>query len=129
METSELAEAAFAEHDWLRVCTLLRGSPRLAEWDPGLEMLATAAWWLDDATLAIATRERLFRLRRSRGERSAAAAVAIRLAWHSTMSRRDPAVAGGWAARARSLLEGSPPSEDHVWLMLREATLSGAGSA
>ena len=129
METSELAEAAFAEHNWLRVCTLLRDSPKLAEWDRGLEMLATAAWWLDDATLAIATRERLFRLRRSRGDRSAAAAVAIRLAWDSTMSRRDPAVAGGWATRARSLLEGSPPSEDHVWLMLREATLSGAGSA
>jgi ATP/maltotriose-dependent transcriptional regulator MalT len=127
MLTLDFAEAAFADRDWARVRSLLRDLPELSQSDRMLEMLATAAWWLDDVDCAIGARERLFRLRRARGDR-AAATVAIQLAWDNTIGRRDAAIASGWAARARSLLEGLPPSADDAWLLMREATLTGGGS-
>ena len=128
MLTIDLAEAALADRDWTRVRELLRSLPDNAESDRSLEMLATAAWWLDDVATSITARERLFSLRRERGERAAAATVAIQLAWDHTIGRRDAAIASGWAERARSLLDGLPPSADHAWLLMREATLTGEGS-
>jgi DNA-binding CsgD family transcriptional regulator len=128
MPTIDLAEAALADRDWTRVRELLRSLPENAASDRGLEMLATAAWWLDDVATSITARERLFRLRRERGEGAAAATVAIQLAWDNTIGRRDAAIASGWAERARSLLNGLPPSADHAWLLMREATLTGEGS-
>ena len=125
----DLAEAAFDKRDWGRVRTLLLEESKRTESERALEILATASWWLDDLDTAIEAREQLFRLRRERGDRPGAAAVAIRLAWDSTIGRRAAAVAGGWSARARSLLDGLPPSPDHAWLLLCEATLTDAGSA
>ncbi len=129
MLTIDLAEAAFDERDWGRVRALLLDDPKRTESDRALEILATASWWLDDIDTAIEAREQLFRMRRERGDQPGAAAVAIRLAWDSTIGRREAAIAGGWSARARSLLDGLPPSPDHAWLLLCEATLADAGSA
>ncbi len=70
MLTIDLAEAALADRDWTRVRELLRSLPDNAESDRSLEMLATAAWWLDDVATSITARERLFSLRRERGETS-----------------------------------------------------------
>ena len=67
--------------------------------------------------------------RRKAGDDVGAARVAIALAWDATIFASDTAVARGWAARARSLLGATPPSEDHAWLELREATLDGADSS
>jgi DNA-binding CsgD family transcriptional regulator len=128
MSTLDLAEAALADRDWARVRALLRDLSEHAESDRALEMLATAAWWLDDVDCSIEAREQLFSLRRVRGDRPAAATVAIQLAWDSTIGRRDAAIASGWAERARSLLDGLPPSADDAWLLMREATLTGGGS-
>ena len=109
MLTMDQAEAALDERDWGRVRALLLDDPTRTESERALEMLATASWWLDDIETAIEAREQLFRLRRERGDRPGAAAVAIRLAWDSTIGRREAAIAGGWSARARSLLDGLPP--------------------
>ena len=128
MPAIDLAEAALADRDWTRVRSLLRDLPGRAESDRALEMLGTAAWWLDDVDCSMEAREQLFSLRRRRGDRGAAATVAIQLAWDSTIGRRDAAIASGWATRARSLREGLPPSADDVWLLMREATLTGGGS-
>lgn len=125
MQTIECAERAFVSRDWRSVVELLRDDGD--DSDRRAELLAAAAWWLDDLPLAIATRERLFAARRERGDSRGAASVAIQLSWDNTIGRRDTAIAGGWASRARALLEGTEPGADHVWLMLREATLAGAG--
>ena len=101
METSELAEAAFAEHNWLRVCTLLRDSPKLAEWDRALEMLATAAWWLDDVDAAIEAREQLFGCAASRGD-GGCRGGRHRLAWDSTIGRREAGRSPEAGRRARA---------------------------
>ncbi len=128
MLTFDSAEEAFANHDWARVREVLRDAPESLECDRALEMVAAAAWWLDDVATSIDARERLFRLRRERGDRAGAATAAIQLAWDHTIGRRDAAIASGWAARARSLLDGLPVSADHAWLLMREATLTGGGS-
>jgi hypothetical protein len=119
MSTLDLAEAALADRDWARVRALLRDLPEHAESDRALEILATAAWWLDDVDCSLEAREKLFSLRRADGDRAAAATVAIQLAWDSTIGRRDAAIASGWAERARSLLDGLPPSADDAWLLMR----------
>ena len=119
MRTIALAEEALADRDWTRVRSLLRDLPERVDSDRALEMLATAAWWLDDVDGSIEAREQLFSLRRVRGDRAAAATVSIQLAWDSTIGRRDAAIASGWAERARSLLDGLPLSADHAWLLMR----------
>src|SRR5438128_1272540 len=128
MDTIEVAETAFANRDWASVQRLLANRAELADSARGLEILAASAWWMDDIAEAIACRERLFSLRRAADDTAGAASVAVQLAWDNTMGRRDTAIASGWAARARSLLDGAEPCADHAWLMLREETLAGSGS-
>ena len=91
-------------------------------------MLAVASFWVDDAPTARLARERQFRGLRQAADDTGAARVAIALAWDATIFSSDPAVARGWAARARSLLADSALGEEHAWLALREASLADAGS-
>jgi len=85
-----------------------------------IEALVMAAWWLDNAQLAIESREHAYRLYRERGDAAAAARMAIWLGWDSLAFRGEPAVARGWLQRANRLLEGLSPVPEHGWLALRE---------
>jgi LuxR family maltose regulon positive regulatory protein len=85
-----------------------------------IEALAMAAWWLDNAQLAVESREHAYRLYRERGDAAAAARMAIWLGWDSLAFRGEPAVARGWLQRAHRLLEGLGPVPEHGWLALRE---------
>jgi DNA-binding CsgD family transcriptional regulator len=85
-----------------------------------IEALAMAAWWLDNAQLAIESREHAYRLYRERGDAAAAARMAIWLGWDFLAVRGEPAVARGWLHRAHRLLEGLGPVPEHGWLALRE---------
>jgi DNA-binding NarL/FixJ family response regulator len=87
-----------------------------------LEGLAVARWWQDDVDAAIAARERAYALRRSRGEIVEAARVAGFLAWDYGAMRGAHAVANGWLQRARRLVADLPPSAEHAWLPLIEAS-------
>jgi len=119
------ARAAAAAGDWEATRALLRGAELDTVPDEALDLLATAAWWLDDGETATRTRERLYRRRRRAGDARAAAWSAIQLAWDSTIIRRDDAGARGWAARARALLADLPTGPEQAWLALREASLDG----
>jgi DNA-binding NarL/FixJ family response regulator len=91
--------------------------------DPGaLEGLALACWWQDDVDAAIRARERAYVLRRERGETIEAARVAAFLAWDHGAMRGANAVANGWLQRARRLIAELPPSAEHAWLLLIEAS-------
>jgi hypothetical protein len=113
---------------WDRARALLSRVVIENESDEALEMLGTAAWWLDDGETARDARERLFRLRRAAGDDAGAARVAIELAWDATIFRSDEAVARGWVARARRLLDAVEPMGEHAWLTLREGE-PGSGTA
>jgi ATP/maltotriose-dependent transcriptional regulator MalT len=123
----ERAAVALRSGDWSQARDLLLDVVRDGEREEALEMLALAAWWIDDAEVSFAARERLFTLRRGSGDDCGAARAAIELAWDATLLGGDAALARGWAARARSLLAGAEPGVEHLWLALRTATLDGAG--
>jgi LuxR family maltose regulon positive regulatory protein len=129
MADLEAARSALSAHEWAKARSLLLGVVNTSESAEALEMLGIAAWWLDDGETAVSARERLFGLRRNAGDTAGAARVAIQLAWDATIFRSDAAVARGWAARGRSLLDGQAPGSDHVWLALREATLDASPPA
>jgi LuxR family maltose regulon positive regulatory protein len=94
-----------------------------------LEGLATAAWFLDDAPVVFDARERAFAAYRDAGRATDAARVAIALAWDYRIFRGEAAVADGWLARARRLLEDRPPTRERGWLLLREASFALPGDA
>lgn len=86
-----------------------------------LEGLSWAAWWLNDAEVLFDARERAYRMYRSREDRLAAARMATWLGTDHVDFRGELAVAQGWLARARRLLEGLEPRCEHGWLDVHEA--------
>lgn len=86
----------------------------------GLEGLAVAAWWLDDATTMFSARERAYRLYRRRGDHLSAGRLATLLGIDYFQFRGEAAVGNGWFRRAHRLLEGLHPSSEHGWLLIWE---------
>ena len=85
--------------------------------------LAEAARWEMDAEVCGSAREAAYRLYRDRGDRARAAGVAIRIANDARLMQPDSAVAAGWRARARTLLEGLDDAPERGWLALQDAEL------
>ncbi len=85
-----------------------------------LELLAQASWWSGRPDHAVLAWERAFTGHLSAGEKSAAAAVALRLADHA-LRRLAFSVANGWLSRADKLLTDEHESEVHAWLKLGNA--------
>lgn len=86
-----------------------------------LEGLSWAAWWLNDAPAMFDSRERSYRRYRQAGDRLGAARMAMWLGTDHADFRGELAVAAGWLARARRLLEGLEPGAEHGWLWVHEA--------
>ncbi len=91
-----------------------------------LEGLSWAAWWLDDGDAVFATRERAYRLYRSRGDAAGAARMATWLAADQLDFFGAWAVASGWLRRAHRLLDGLEPGPEHGWLAFHEGYLAHA---
>jgi LuxR family maltose regulon positive regulatory protein len=112
-----LGRAAWGAARELYECALAR-----RESADALEGYAVACWWQDDVDAAIGARERAYVLRRERDETIEAARVAGFLAWDYGAMRGSTAVANGWLQRARRLAAELPPSAEHAWLPLIEAS-------
>ena len=94
------------------------------------EGLSWAAWWLDDADVVFAARDRAYRLYKQRGDRPAAARMATWLACDELDFHGAFAVASGWLGRARRLLGELEPGPEHGWLAFFEGYIaSGAGDS
>ena len=92
------------------------------------EGLSWAAWWLDDAEVVFAARDRAYRLYKYRGDSAGAARMATWLACDELDFHGALAVAGGWLGRARRLLGDLEPGREHGWLAFFEGYIaSGAG--
>lgn len=104
---------ALRRGDWDEARAAFAAALREEETPEALEGLGTAAFWLEDATAAINARERAYRLYRVRGDRIAAARVAVWLADDYFCFRDEVAVANGWLGRARRLLDGLPLCPEH----------------
>jgi DNA-binding CsgD family transcriptional regulator/tetratricopeptide (TPR) repeat protein len=86
-----------------------------------LEALSWDAWWRSDAEALFDTRERAYRAYRAAGDDLGAARMACWLGTDSVDFRGQTAVARGWLARARRLLEGHTDSVEYGWLLMHEA--------
>ncbi len=91
------------------------------------EGLAWAAWWLDDAEVTFAARERAHRGYRDLGDRAGAARTAIWMAIDELDFNGAAAPAAGWLELARRLLEPLDPCTEHGWLDFQEGYLAHAG--
>ena len=117
------ADAALARGAWAEARTAFEAVLAQEEIPEAFEGLGLAAWWLDLADLVFEARERAYRLFLARGDRPAAARLAVWLAWDYWAFRGEHAVASGWLQRARSLLEGQGACPERAWLEVREGSL------
>jgi tetratricopeptide (TPR) repeat protein len=109
---------------WHQARRLFESALAERETADALEGLALAAWWLDDADVVFASRERAYKMYLDANDRRSAARLAVWLAWDCFAFRGETAVANGWLQRARRLLDGLPPSPELAWLESRESQLA-----
>jgi DNA-binding CsgD family transcriptional regulator len=123
------AEGALARADWPAAKRLFSEALADDETPEAFEGLGAAAFFLDEVGLMVDARERAFAAYRRQERPIDAARVAISLAWDFRTVRGQRAISDGWLARARRLLEASPPVREHGWLALREASFALPGDA
>jgi ATP/maltotriose-dependent transcriptional regulator MalT len=115
----DAGHAALARGDWEEAKRSFDEALSTEEAPEALEGLGLAAWWLDLADVVFDARERAYRIYHEQNNRSAAARVAVWLAWDTAAFRGEHAIATGWLQRARRLLDDQPPAPEHAWLALR----------
>jgi ATP/maltotriose-dependent transcriptional regulator MalT len=123
-DTLSKARDALARADWKRARQGFEAALAGGETPEGLEGLAMAAWWLDDAPTVFAARDRAFQLYRKRADRRGAGRVALALAHDHAWFRGETAVAAGWYRRTDRLLAGLDLVPEHGYLKLGEADLA-----
>ncbi len=128
-DLAERGSQALATGDWEGARTLFSQLLEHEQRPEALEGLATAAFFLDEVEQALDARERAYAAYRENGRPVDAARVAIALAWDYRAGRGERAVAAGWLARARRLLEGHGRTRERGWLALREASFALPGDA
>jgi ATP/maltotriose-dependent transcriptional regulator MalT len=115
---------ALGRGDWEQAREYFEAAHEQGESAETIEALAMAAWWLDNASLTIESRERAYRIYRERGDAAGAARMAIWLAWDYIAFRGEPAIGRGWMQRAHRLLDGVAPLPEHGWLAMRQGEVA-----
>ncbi|WP_375480988.1 LuxR C-terminal-related transcriptional regulator [uncultured Jatrophihabitans sp.] len=117
------AAAALAAGRWQAAIEAF--APLAAAGDPSAqEGMAQAAWWLDDADVAIGARQAAYRGFRAAGDDRGAARVAATLGYDTLLFGGGVAVARGWLARAADLLDGRIDVAEAGWLAVRRAEVA-----
>jgi hypothetical protein len=120
----EAGAVAPAERTWPKARTAFERALAAGCGPKALEGLAQAAFVLNEAALALDTREAAYAGYREAGRAVDAARGAIALAWDYRAHRGERAVSDGWLARASRLLDRHGPTRERGWLALREASFS-----
>lgn len=89
------------------------------------EGLSRSLWWLQDVDGAIVQAERAYAGLRARGEKEAAARLAMWLAHEYAAVHGNDGAASGWFARAEGLLRESGDVPELGWLALTKAERAG----
>ncbi len=85
------------------------------------EGLSWTFWWQEDLTACLAARERAYHGYRAAGDRRGAARMAQWIGDDQLWYGGAPALADGWFARARRLLDGLDECPEHGWQAVFEA--------
>jgi ATP/maltotriose-dependent transcriptional regulator MalT len=112
-----LGREALKRCEWEAARDLFLEAAKTCDAPAVLEHLGWAYYWLDDAEHLFDVRERAYRAYYERGDRRAAARVAMWLACDYAEFRGDRAVANGLLERAKEWLDGFEPSPEHAWLI------------
>jgi class 3 adenylate cyclase len=116
VETLVSGREAFERHAWDEALEAFTTADRKEALSAGdLELLAGAAWWSGHPDDAVEAQERAFAGYLEARQPSAAALVALRLAYLA-FRRLAVSVATGWLGRAERLLADEPESVAHAWL-------------
>lgn len=114
-----LAQGAWAEaRSWFD-SVLKRGDDPAA-----LEGLSWVHWWQEDLKACLAARERAYHGYHAAGDRRGAARMAQWIGDDHLWYVGAPALADGWFARARRLLDGLDESPEHGWQAVFDAYLA-----
>src|SRR5919109_3672922 len=119
-----LAEArdAAERHDWQASHEILSRLDAEGRLDgAGLELLGLISWWSGHPDVQADSRERAVAAYLAEGNRARAAYMALVVARDHGM-RLSGAVAQGWRAKARRLLQDEPEGFAHGYLALTEAS-------
>ena len=120
----DAARAALARHEWRAAFDGLAAADAKEGLDPGGQtLLADAAWWTGQMSVAIEARERAFAGAIKAGDMQTAVTVAINLARDHMFSLKTSA-SQAWAKRAGQMLEGVDENPAHGWLAVVQAGLA-----
>src|SRR2546428_553647 len=111
---------AFASQDWAATVAALGAAEALPP--DASEALATARWWLDDPSGAIAAWETAYiGYLRDPAHADAAARTAVTIAREYTSALGNPVAANGWLQRATDALRNEGLCPARGWISLAEA--------
>ena len=121
MEGTRAAWGHLARAEWAAArdgfAAVLAERPDDAE---ALDGLGRALWWLGERDAGVERRRQAYAAYRRRGDARRAAGLAVYLAGEHRIDGRE-AVAAGWLARARRLLERAGTVPEAGWLAIEEA--------
>ena len=115
---------ALAEARWADARGAFEVECSTAETASALDGLAQARWWSSDISGAVDAWERAYSAYRRDGEDGRAAHVALLLAREHAQGLANDALANGWLAQAKGLLEDAPSSIEWGWVALVESERS-----
>jgi DNA-binding CsgD family transcriptional regulator len=116
-------ERALAAADWKTAREAFGAALATGESAEALSGLGYAMFWLGDMPRALELRERAYLAFRERGDRLAAARLAIWLAGeHAAVG--NAAVVNGWVARAERLVAEMGDCSERGWLRLRRSRMA-----
>ena len=115
---------ALAEARWADARGTFEVECSTAETASALDGLAQARWWSSDISGAVDGWERAYSAYRRDGDDERAAHVALLLAREHDQGLANDALANGWLARAKGLLEDAPNSTEWGWVAFVESERS-----
>lgn len=123
MDAAARGEEALASGDWEGARAAFEGSLSSGAGPEGHDGLGRALWWLGDVDGALEHRESAYAELRRRGDRRAAARIALWLAREYAEGLGNPVASNGWIARVEGLLRDEPSCAEHGWLELARGQL------
>ncbi|WP_167856047.1 LuxR family transcriptional regulator [Natronospirillum operosum] len=115
---------ALARGGWVKARSCFDSALASNSGPAALEGLSWVHWWQEDLAACLATREQAYRDYHAAGDSHGAARMAAWIGDDHLWFAGKPAIAEGWFARSRRLLDGLDEAPEHGWLAVFDAYLA-----